>query len=598
MRPTRTLLGQETRNAVLNGVNAIYEPVRRTFGPQGRNALLYRTFNRGSRITNDGHTVAQCQEPKNVFERLVATSFRESCKKTNELVGDGTTLTTIVGGVLMNDVMRRQSGGKTNYGSDNGKIGVMTLRKNILDSATLVKEKIKSNAKKVESLADLEKIAIVSVEDIEIGKVVAKMVWEAGVDGHIDVVEGYKGEIETDLGRKGMRFPAKIAAKGFINNPAKYEMSGTDLAVFITNYELDNPKQLYEAIQPFLEKFPKMAIVAPKFSPDVINDLYNATYAFVKDKEGNVQRTKNKFDFFPVYVPSLRTEQFEDLAVYCGAKFVDKNKSMTLKGMNEKDLGFIDKLIVKDTENKEDAFISGGAGLRDQVITDYEEEEVTKGGKKEKRKVKKEKFSNAVHERIEILKSQIKETPQDQFKKLLERRIASMGSALGIIRVGDSTEASALYKKLKIEDAVYASKAALRGGYVKGGGLCLKEIAEELPDGDILKGALLAPYKQIQSSVDGGIEITADIIDPMEVNYYAIEHATSVIATLATVDIITQELEDPLMGEGEYAIARALNELAVNDKIHKGQINESEREAELDRMGGLTIEEMVSLDQG
>lgn len=590
MRSTRTLLGKDARNAILQGVNAVYDPVRRTLGPQGRNALLYRTFNRGSRITNDGHTIAQCQEPKDPFARLVAQAFKEVCAKTNALVGDGTTTTAVIAGSLHNDIHRMFSEGHSEFTSQKSqkKVAVMSLKKKILESATVVKEKIKESAKTVKTLEDLEKIAIVSVEDTELGKILAKMAWDVGIDGFIDTVEGYKGEIETEI-IKGFRFPAKVPAKAFVNNPTRYEMLAIDCPVLITNSALDNVSEISGAFQKINNTTTsKIIVIAPSFSEAVLVNM--------------VAAVKQGFFIFPVAVPSLRTEQFEDLATYCGAKFIDKSKGNSVRNAQPADLGFLEKLIVKDTEAKEDAVATGGKGTREETVDYFEEEdvEIKKKDKvvKEKKKILKHKISTAIEERIKVLKGQLKETQQDQFKKLLERRIASMSSAVGIIRVGDSTEASSLYRKLKIEDAVYACKSALRGGYVKGGGLCLKEIADSLPDDDILKSSLLSPYEQIQSSIEGGIEIGADIIDPMEAVFYAVEHATSVVSNLITVDIITIESEDPVNGEGEFAISRALNALVVSDRIHKGQLQESEREAELDRMSGLTVEEMVSLDNG
>ena len=178
----------------------------------------------------------------------------------------------------------------------------------------------------------------------------------------------------------------------------------------------------------------------------------------------------------------------------------------------------------------------------------------------------------------------------------MERRIASMASAVGVIKVGDSVQASSLYRKLKIEDAVYACKAALRGGYVKGSGLCLKEIADKLPDNDILKSALLAPYEQIQSSVDGGLEIGEDIIDPMEAVYYSVEHAIKVVANLATVDIITAEISEIEMGDGLITIAKMMGEYVKNDAIQKGLLKENEKEAYMDSLGGLNEDEFIFLN--
>jgi len=579
MRSTKTITGSKAREALKKGVNAIYEPVRVTFGHEGKNALLYRTNNRGNRITNDGVTVSECQEPKDQFVRMASQTFKEACKRTNEKVGDGTTGTTIVAGKLFNEACKVLDKNHSIIGSNSG-TSPISIKKEILASAELVKKEIKKSSKKVKNLKDLEKIAIISVEDEELGKIVAKMAWEVGVDGFIDIVEGYKSKIETEV-IKGMRFPAKVAGSGFVNNPGKFEMVAKDCDVLITNYELDNEKQVSDFLNPLLDKHPKMVIISPKFSSEVLTGLYQATYNTAIGKNGEVVKTKAKYDLLPVLAPSLRTEQLEDLAIYFGAKFIDKNKGDKLSSITESDLGFAEKIVVKDTEAKEDAIATGGQGTRD--TTDIEGKDV-------------EVIESAVTKRLNTLKDQLRETRQEQFKKLMERRIASMASAVGIIRVGDSTEASSYYKKLKIEDAVFACRAALKSGYVKGGGLCLKEIADKMED-SIMKTAILAPYEQIASSVDGELEIGDDIIDPADAIYYSIEHATKVVANLITVDTITVEIEDPVMGEGEYAIARMLREFVITDKINKGQLKEGEVEVWKDRRGGLTDAEFDYINE-
>lgn len=564
IRPTKTISGSKAKEALRKGVNAIYEPVRATFGPEGKSALLYRTMNRGNRMTDDGVTVAECQEPKDQFVRMAAQTFKESCKRTVEKVGDGTTCTTILGGKLFNEIYK-QIDENQNVFSSGGKKGVVTLKKEILKAAEQVKEEILKKAKKIETLEDLEHVAIISVKDQALGKLVAKMAWDVGVDGFIDVVEGYKGQIETEV-IKGMRFPAKVASKAFVNNPNRYEMIATDSPIVITNYGLDNVADFASTVNEIGKTTSKLIIVAPSFSENVMVNFVNAI--------------KTGYFIYPVLAPSLRTEQFEDLAIYCGATFIDKNKGKKLQNVRQEDVGFIEKIVVKDTELKEDAVVTGGKGnIEIQLSTEGE------------------KIKTKVEERIDILKGQLEETKQEQFKKLLERRIASMASAVGVIRVGDSTQASSLYRKLKIEDAVYACKAALRGGYVRGGGLCLKEIADQLPDDNVLKTTLLAPYEQIQSSIDGGVEIGEDVIDPTEAIYYAVEHATQVVANLITVDSITCEEEDPVPEEGNFAIARVLKELVITDKINKGQLKEGESEAYRDSLGGLTDDEFVFLNQ-
>ena len=236
------------------------------------------------------------------------------------------------------------------------------------------------------------------------------------------------------------------------------------------------------------------------------------------------------------------------------------------------DLGKLDKLVVKDTEAKEDATALGGLGAKSKLVGD----------------------SNPVMERIKTLKNQLEETRPENFKKLLERRIASMGSAIGVIRVGGTTDAQNLYKKLKIEDAVYACRSALRKGYVKGGGLCLKEIAKDL-DNNILTDTLNAPYEQIKAS--GLDKIGKDVIDPAEAIYYAVEHATKVVANLITVESIVQEEEQRSEYEGLNNIASMIGYYVKTQQIKEGQLKQGEDAQWEDAMGGLNSEEMISLDK-
>ena len=160
---TLTKLDGEARKAILGGVNAIYEPVRRTLGPAGSNALLNRTANRGPRITNDGHYICQNIEPENEHERLVAQAFRESAQRTNELAGDGTTTTIVIAGTLINNLFSQFNDSPIRSQTAGGKTGVMELRKKMLKEKDIVIKKIIEQSKKIKSLEDLEKIASVSV---------------------------------------------------------------------------------------------------------------------------------------------------------------------------------------------------------------------------------------------------------------------------------------------------------------------------------------------------------------------------------------------------------------------------------------------------
>lgn len=557
------------------GVEAIAVPVSRTLGPEAKTTLMYRTYNRGPRNVDDGFYTSEVILPKNPFVKLVAEFFKEATMRTNRRVGDGTSATTVIAHSLFSHIYSKLQAKSSGYSSGRTTTeGVMQMKKNILEETAKIKAQITASATPVTTLEELEKISAVSLgEDNETSKMVAKMAFEVGVDGFIDVVEGYKNEIEQEL-IEGMRFPAKICGKAFVNKPERYEMVIEDCPVFVTNHKLDNDMLARFVVSKF--ESTKAIIFAPDFSDAVLVNM--------------VLARQNGTFLWPVKVPSLRTEQLEDLAIYCGATLIDKHKGNKLEHTNKGHLGFLQKLTVKDTETKEDAVAIGGKGT--ETYTDAETEVVE--GEKKTRVYE----TSPIQERIKILKGQLEETKEPQFQMLMKRRIASMASAGGVIRVGSPTDAESLPLKLKIEDDVFACRAALKSGYVKGGGLCLKEIADTLPDDHILKESLLSPYKQIQKNAGGNLDIGQDIIDPADAVYYAVEHATSVVASLITVGNLIVEEPQNEVGEGEKQIAQAINGYTMLIKKEKGLMTENEKLQESDAMGGMTMEEHLLTDNG
>lgn len=537
MRNTKTLLGSEARKKILSGVNAIYEPLKLALGPASGRALMYRTFGRGPRMTEDGHTIAQIIEPKDEFEKLVADTFKEGSSKTNTRVGDGTTTTAVIAGKLINDIFSKLSGSELSLVGDS-RLNLKKTSRELLELSKQIQEKVREKAQKIKTLEDLEKIAFVSLGDEKIGKIVAKIVWEVGADGFIDVVEGYKGELETEV-VKGARFAAKPGGKAFVNNPKRFEMVAEDCKVILTNYKLDNLGQVIEMFSKVLKTNKKVIVLAPDFSPVVLKSIFNTIFQPLN----NGSLGKTQYDIFPVKIPSLRTEQIEDLAVFFGATFINKDTGKKLENIEESDLGFVNKLIVKDTENREDAIALGGQG---------EKERNMKIANKEYQ------VSSSIEERIKVLKQQIIEQRIDSHKKLLERRIASLGSAIGVIRVGASTDAESLPLKMKIEDAQYACKSALEEGYVAGGGLCLKEIAEEMPE-SLLTKAIKAPYEQIQENNEEPFEVDKNVIDSAKVVRLSVEYAISIAANLITCKILIPEEREKSPAEGYEQIAKAIN---------------------------------------
>ncbi len=554
MKSTLVVSDAKALTYIKQGVDAIYIPVSKTFGPQAGTSLMYRSYGRGPRVVDDGYFTAEIIVPKNPYVRLASEFFKEGIKKTNEKVGDGTTGTGILAGTLFNDIYSKAQAKLKGYSAGGSKKGFMEMRKEILETAKDIKEKVRASSKPVKTLQDLEKISAISLgEDSDISKRVAQMAWDVGPDGFIDVVEGYNGEVETEL-IKGMRFPAKTCGKAFINKPERHEMVIEDCPVFITNHKLDNDLLVRFMVSKLGST--KLIIIAPEFSEQVLVSMILAR--------------ENATFIWPIKCPSLRTEQMEDLAVFFGATLMDKDKGHKLEEIQGNEAGFLDKIIVKDVETREDVIALGGRGEK----------------------------SDAVKERVKVLQGQLKEAKEPQFKKLLERRIASLSAGGGVIRVGSPTDAETIPLKLKIEDDVYACKASLKSGYVKGGGLCLKEIAETLPDNHILKTALLAPHKQLQDNAGGTLKIGKDVIDPTDAIYYAVEHATSVVSSLITVKNLIVEEPEMELGEGQIEIARAINGFVKAWSKKEGVMTASEEEAERDAQGPFTQDEMVLLDNG
>jgi len=549
MDTTVTVQGAEARKKIKKGVLAVFNAVRVTLGPEGRNALLPRTYNRGPRITNDGYTVIEhARQLKDPHERLVAESFAEGSKRTNELAGDGTTATSVFAGNLFFDIIDQLPDKDIPSIQGKSSKGTRAIRKELKDIKETVIQKIKDRAVKVQTLEDLQNIARISIgkEDIEIADKVAQLVWDIGrdgdnfVDNHVDVVEGFKGEVEIEK-TVGMHFPAKLAHRAFITKPERFEMIAEQVHILITNHELDNPYIVTELLTKVCVKegISKIAFFAPKYSTPVIQSL--------------IKTTQNGLFCYPVLIPSLRTEQLEDLAAYTGGTVIDKDKRK-LTNVIATDLGYAEKIIVRDTEARDDAKLMGGRGEK----------------------------TESVQLRKEVLRGQLIEAKSDLAKMTLEKRIANLSSAMGVVRVGASTSAEQLFLKLKIEDGVFACKAGLQEGYVKGGGLCLKEIAEEM-EPNLLTNALKSPYNQIQENAGQYIEIDDDVIDPAKVIRLQVEHGVEIAATLATVDLLIADEADRPVYDGYETVAKAIAKGVYYDAKHRGLIKDSEDEQEADR---------------
>ena len=533
-RKTETRLHGMARKAILKGVNEVYNAVRLSLGPEGAAALIHRSFNRGSRITNDGITIARCVEPKDAFENLVAIAFKEAASKTGERAGDGTTSTICIAGKLINDAFSILKDDKSEtqvWGMETEGAGVIALKKHILEAIPKIKEEIKKVTKKVKTQEDLVNIADVSLAgNREVAEIVAEMVWKTGEDGFITLEDGFLSKLETSL-IEGARFPMKPAHPVFLNNPSRYEMVAEDCEILITNYKIDTLSD-FTSFWNVLKRN-KIIIVASDFSMEVMEQMAK----LIAPKQlptGEIVPSGIKI--FPIKAPSLGSadltpHNFNDLADFCNASFINKELGQKLKDIKEYDLGFVQKIVVKSTEDRQDAVILGGEGVK----------------------------SDKVKKRIEMLKGMIEKTKMPEHKGLLNKRIASLAAAGGMIKVGAPTDAEALPLKHKIEDAIFACQQALKHGYVEGGGLCLKKIAEKFFDKDrLLKDALLAPYNQIQENYGSELKIEKTIIDPAKVVELEVEHGLGVAASMITIKAIIPEFDENDPKNGYQLIADAI----------------------------------------
>jgi len=564
---TEVILHSKARKKILAAVNKVSDAVRLSLGPEGASALIHRSFGRGSRITNDGVTIAKCIEPKDEFENLVATAFKEAASKTGEKAGDGTSSTIVIAWKLINSAfaLLKDSDNKAGVqirGMETTGMGVNSLRKHILAAVSQIKAEIAKSTKKIETKEELFNIADVSLAgNKEVAKIVSDMVWEVGVDGFISLGDGF-GKIETEV-IDGARFPMKIAAPRFLNNPQRFEMVAQDCEAIVTNHRIDTMQDFVDFWNTL--KRNKLIIFAPSFSDEVLVQMVKLISPRTMP---NGVVTPANMQLFPVKIPSLRTDQLEDLALFCGATFIDKNAGKRLKDIKEEDLGFLEKCTVKSAENREDATLLGGGGSKDIVKLAGRDIGI-----------------NKVKERIDILKGQKEKTKLPEYKALLDKRIGSLCSKGGSIKVGASTEAEALPLKHKIEDAVFACQNALRHGYVAGGGLCLKEIGEKLfPEDQLIKAALTAPYVQIQENVGGELKFGDEIVDPAKAIEYEVEHGFGVAANLITCKAIIPEVDQNDPRDGYKLISDALLIHAKLFGKKEGLIADGLSEAEAEKL--------------
>ncbi|MBQ8142273.1 MAG: chaperonin GroEL [Bacilli bacterium] len=519
--------GKQARDNMLIGVDTLANTVKLTLGPKGRNVALDRGY--GSPIiVNDGVSIAREIELEDKEQNAGAKLVYEVANKTNDVAGDGTTTATVLAQAMIHNGFNAV---------DKGANPVL-VRNGIDKASKAVSDALLANSKKISTNADIAAVAGISAGDEEIGKTIAEAMDKVGKDGVITVEEGKGLDTTLDV-VQGMQFDKGYISPYMVTDSEKMVAELENAFVMVTDQKVNNIQDILPMLQSVVEAHRPLFIIADDVDNDVASTLI-------------VNKLRGTFNVVAVKAPEFGDNQkniLQDIAIMTGANFYSKDLSMSLKDITVADLGSAKKIKV----TKDNTTIVDGAGEED-----------------------------AVANRVAELKGQVAETKSDYDKKNLQKRIAKLSSGVAVIRVGATTETEMKDKKLRLEDAINATAAAVAEGVVPGGGIALLNVYRELKgkltdkNPDIQKGidvvlnALTAPLYQmsVNAGFDGDDVIDASkirndglgfdaktgewinmmekgIIDPTKVARSAVINAASISALFITTEAVVTELPKP-----------------------------------------------------
>jgi chaperonin GroEL len=481
MKKKLFLKGSEAKKKLLEGINIAADIVKSTIGPSGKNVFIMKNHLRPI-ITNDGISVLHEIDLEDKFQDAGVRILLDAAYETDEKAGDGTTTATVLAQAIIKSVFEYI--GYDNPLVDNSELKVMEVYRQLEEDKNTILSVLEQNKQLISDHQNLIDVASASMEDKEIGKIIADAVSKVGEDGFIKIEENNENGVKIDV-VEGMQFDGCELAASFMPTEV------SEPVILVTNEIIENASDLI-SFASLLNKRTGV-IVAQGFSQDVVVSLAQAS-------------TKG-INIVAVKTPGLIDEELEDLSLYVGAKFINKKIGIKFDNIDSK-IGSCSKFIINKTGA---AFIGSDADM-----------------------------SNRLKEVKDLLQNEKKE----QFIKRYQKRIGRLSGGVVFVYVGANTEPEKKYLKLKIEDAINATQMAMKGGFVKGGGLALKEIAEGLEDNNLLKEPIQSPYNAIQKNAGGNLEIGSHIIDPFLVTKTALDSAVSVAKALITADYVIVEEED------------------------------------------------------
>ena len=520
--------GEEARKALEKGVNQLADTVKITLGPKGRNVVLDKKFG-APLITNDGVTIAKEIELEDPFENMGAQLVKEVSTKTNDVAGDGTTTATLLAQAIDREGLKNLAAGAN----------PMVMKKGIAKATAAAIEAMKANSQKVNGSADIARVGAVSSGDETIGKLIAEAMEKVGHDGVITIEESKTAETYSEV-VEGMQFDRGYITPYMVTDTEKMEANLDDALILITDKKISNIQELLPILEQVVQSGKKLLIIAEDVEGDALSTLI-------------VNRLRGTLNVVCVKAPGFgdrRKEMLQDIAILTGGQVISSDVGLELKEAQLTMLGQARQVKI----TKENTTIVNGAGSSEDIKA-----------------------------RIGQIKSQIEVTTSDYDKEKLQERLAKLAGGVAVIKVGAATEVEMKEKKLRIEDALNATRAAVEEGIVAGGGTAyLNAIpaVEKLYDqveGDektgvqIIARALTAPVKQIAANagIDGSVVlekiresgktgygfdaykeeycdmIPAGIVDPTKVTRSALENAASIASTLLTTESLVADKPQP-----------------------------------------------------
>ncbi|WP_300276408.1 chaperonin GroEL [Peptacetobacter sp.] len=523
---------EDTRKALAAGVNKLADTVKVTMGPKGRNVILDKKFGTPL-ITNDGVTIAKEIELEDRFENMGAQLVKEVAVKTNDIAGDGTTTATVLAQAIIREGLKNVTAGSN----------PVLLRKGIQKAVEVAVEELKKHSKDISTKEEISQVASVSSGDEEVGKLIAEAMEIVGKDGVITVEESKTMHTELDA-VEGMQFDRGFVSAYMVTDVDKMEAVLDNPYILVTDKKISNIQDILPILEQIVQQGRKLLIIAEDVEGEALSTLV-------------VNKLRGTFDVVAVKAPGFgdrRKEMLGDIATLTGAQVISDELGYDLKDTELYMLGNASSVKV----TKDATTIVGGAGNKE-----------------------------AIDERINQLRFMIDQTTSDFDREKLQERLAKLAGGVAVVRVGAATEVEMKEKKLRIEDALNATKAAVEEGIVAGGGTALVSVipaveelvnsleGEEKLGASIIKKALEEPLRQI--SINAGLEgavivrnvmdadlhvgfdalnekyvnmIDAGIVDPTKVSRTALQNAASIagvfLTTEAAVADIPEKESDPM----------------------------------------------------